>query len=373
MDKHAANGGTAREWGKVCFVIGPMKNDQDIARQKRLATEILEPLLAQSGYVVQTPDVPEQKQIMNQVIAALDRADLVVADITSGNPSVLYELGIRHCIGLPTIMVQHKRSKAVSGGKSAKRVPFDLSHYRYKELDLDNSAAAQEALKATVEATLAQMRIPGPQGQSDNPVTEYYKGWPMIEGSPAAGLALGYYLNMVKRAAEALSRPDAQASLLDDKKRPTQLAIDEIKRLNVYIPRQPDLATVSYLDAFIEKMNAQNCEITAPGRPVRTYFVEQDHALLDIPTTLGAINEAVRRRVPDDPGLESDIARFVASRELDRFDSALKRLISDERQEPYKMREFLKNRVAFYDLWADSSGQITANLTLERVSQLPAK
>ncbi|OBF63040.1 hypothetical protein A5753_13500 [Mycobacterium sp. 852002-51971_SCH5477799-a] len=284
----------------------------------------------------------------------------------------MYELGIRHSIGLPTIMVRHKNSKLGWFRKQTEHVPFDVTHYRHLVLDLDDSAAAREAIEETVHSALAEMRNPGPQGKFDNPVTEYYKGWPMIEGSPTAGLALGYYTNMVKRTAKALSSTDAKAFLRDENKRPVrELAIDQIERLNVYIPRDLQAST-NYADTFRKKSNAQNLEITTTkGRPVETYFVEEDHALLDIPTTLGAINKAVRRRVPDDPGLASEIARFVTSRELDRFDSALKRLIEDENDpnEDDDVIAFLKNRVAFYDLWTDSSGRVTPKLTLERVSK----
>lgn len=342
MDERAATGGAGGGWRKVCFVIGPMKTAEDIDRQKRLATEIVQPLLTDE-FNVQLPDAPQPGQIMRQVIAALDRADLVVADVTGGNPSVMYELGIRHCIGLPTITVRQKQAS------SDELVAFDIRHFRYCAIDLDDPAAARETLRPAIETALAGLQNRVAKGEYDNPVTEYYKGWPMIEGSPAAGLALGYYINMVKRSAQALSDPAVKVFLLDDQKHQKgELAVDQIKRLDIYIPRDLRQATVSYADAFRKNMKAENCEITAPGRRVGAFFI--DGSLLDIPTTLSAIREAVRRRVPDDPGLRSDIARFVLSREIDRFVAALKRLIEDELDEPHAVTAFLTNQVALQDL-----------------------
>jgi hypothetical protein len=352
MSEHGKES-ASKSWPKVCFVIGPMKTAEDIARQRRLAIEILQPLLAPEGFVIETPLLAEQKQIMNQVIASLDRADLVVADITGGNPSVMYELGIRHCIGLPTITVHHKPSKSRSDEKAAERVAFDVSHYRYADLDLDDAAAGREVLQPTIEAALDDLRNPGPKGKYDNPVTEYYKGWPMIEGSPAAGLALGYYVNLVKRTADALRAAEAKVFLLDEKKHQIgELPVEQIERLDIYVPSDLRFATASYADAFRQKMKAQNCEIIAPGRRVGTFYVEANRALLDIPTTLSAIREAVKHRVPDDPGLNSDGARFVVSREINRFKSALKRLTEDE-LEPFELVDFLNRHVFVHELPAD--------------------
>jgi len=48
-------------------------------------------------------------------------ADIVVADISGFNPNVLYELGIAHTLGKPTLLISQELS---SGG----RLPFDITH-----------------------------------------------------------------------------------------------------------------------------------------------------------------------------------------------------------------------------------------------------
>jgi hypothetical protein len=344
------NQGSSKHPRKLCFVIGPMRTDDDIARQQRLATEILHPLLVDHGFDVITPDRPQAGQIMRQVMAFLDRADLVVADLTGSNPSVMYELAIRHCIGLPTLMVRHAKAGDLNPPELS--VAFDLRHYRHQELDLDDPVAARKALQATLETTLGL----GEQSYAlkavaDNPVTEFYKDWPLIEASPAAGLALGYYINLVKRTAKALCDPDSKVFLLNDKKvQIGELERQRIERLDLYIPRDLRQATVSHADSFRGRIKAQDCEIIAPGRRVGTFFVERTRSLLDVPTTLGALEEAVKRRVPGDPGINSDIARFVLSREITRFVDVVKRLIDNETHEAYDVIQFLTRRVHFHDL-----------------------
>jgi len=335
---------------KLCFVIGPMRTDDDIARQQRLAKEILHPLLVDHGYDVITPDRPQAGQIMRQVMAFLDRADLVGAGLTNSNPSVMYELAIRHCIGLPTVMVRH-----VKGGDLNLREPsvaFDLRHYRHQEVDLDDPGAARRALQATLETALGLgAQTYALKAVADNPVTEFYKDWPLIEASPAAGLALGYYINLVKRTAKALCDPGAKAFLLNDKKvQISELSRDRIQRLDVYIPSDLRQATVSHADNFRGRMKAQDCEIVAPGRRVGTFFVEETKSLLDVPTTLSALEEAVKRRVPGDPEINSDIGRSVLSREIARFVAVVKRLIENETHESYEVIEFLTQQVSFHDL-----------------------
>ena len=47
-------------------------------------------------------------------------ADIIIADLTSKNPNVFYELGIAHSIGNKTVMTCQKEEK----------LPFDIANYR---------------------------------------------------------------------------------------------------------------------------------------------------------------------------------------------------------------------------------------------------
>ena len=57
--------------------------------------------------------------ILKDIVLCLDRADLVVADLTSLNPNVMYELGIRHGFCKKTILLTQDRTE----------IPFDIASY----------------------------------------------------------------------------------------------------------------------------------------------------------------------------------------------------------------------------------------------------
>jgi hypothetical protein len=60
--------------------------------------------------------------IINQIFAELEKADLLIAEVGSKNSNVYYEIGLAHCIRIPSILVA--RNDQVD------RIPFDLRHNR---------------------------------------------------------------------------------------------------------------------------------------------------------------------------------------------------------------------------------------------------
>jgi len=59
------------------------------------------------------------QNILDRLYEEIDRADLVVAELSDHNPNVYYETGYAHGIGKPVILLT----------KSADDIPFDLLHY----------------------------------------------------------------------------------------------------------------------------------------------------------------------------------------------------------------------------------------------------
>ena len=59
--------------------------------------QIIKPALEDAGFDVARADsVLSQQNILRDVIKGIATADLVVADLTTSNPNVMYELGICH-------------------------------------------------------------------------------------------------------------------------------------------------------------------------------------------------------------------------------------------------------------------------------------
>jgi len=66
--------------------------------------------------------------IMNRVWRDIRKSDVILADLTTQNPNVFYEMGLAHALGKTIIMIKQKESVAV---------PFDVSNHKYFEYDLE--------------------------------------------------------------------------------------------------------------------------------------------------------------------------------------------------------------------------------------------
>ncbi len=82
---------------------------------------LIRPSLESAGYVVARADSDlNQRAIMQDIVAGIQRADLVVADMTGRNANVFYELGLAQGI----------RKRVVLLAQSTTDIPFDLGAYR---------------------------------------------------------------------------------------------------------------------------------------------------------------------------------------------------------------------------------------------------
>jgi hypothetical protein len=83
--------------------------------------QLIKPALEEAGYEVSRADsVLDQQNVLRDIVRGIQQADLVVAELTTRNPNVMYELGLCHGLGIPTILV----------AQSPEEIPFDLRTYR---------------------------------------------------------------------------------------------------------------------------------------------------------------------------------------------------------------------------------------------------
>lgn len=60
--------------------------------------------------------------ILNDIIASIRSASVIIADITPDNPNVFYEVGYAHALAKPTILLCEKGIR--------NKLPFDVSGFR---------------------------------------------------------------------------------------------------------------------------------------------------------------------------------------------------------------------------------------------------
>lgn len=83
--------------------------------------DLIKPSLEDAGYDVRRADsLIDQQNILRDIVRGIATADLIVADLTTLNPNVLYELGLAHGLRISTILL----------AQSIQEVPFDLRSYR---------------------------------------------------------------------------------------------------------------------------------------------------------------------------------------------------------------------------------------------------
>jgi len=98
------------------FVLMPFDQEFDAVFNK-----LVKPALEKVGYDVKRADsILNQQNILKDIVRGIAEADLVVADLTSLNANVFYELGISHTMQKQTVLL----------AQSSEDIPFDLSSYR---------------------------------------------------------------------------------------------------------------------------------------------------------------------------------------------------------------------------------------------------
>ena len=118
----------------TCFVIGPIGDmHAEIGSETRatyekgiqLVEQVLEPACSTLGLrLVRADKVSRAGEIPEQVCRLVRDSEVVVADLSGGNPNVMYELGLRHSLNKLTIQLGE-----------AGHLPFDIHAIRTIEFE----------------------------------------------------------------------------------------------------------------------------------------------------------------------------------------------------------------------------------------------
>lgn len=101
---------------KNIFVLMPFDSEFDDV----FTGVIKEPLEALDCDVKRADDILNSRNILADIVSSIRERDLIIADLSTSNPNVYYELGIAHSFGKPVILLTQDVSL----------LPFDLRSYR---------------------------------------------------------------------------------------------------------------------------------------------------------------------------------------------------------------------------------------------------
>jgi ActR/RegA family two-component response regulator len=111
---------------RSCFVIMPFSKTKTCRAEEwtEIYENIIKPAVEGSGfdYRCRRSDALAGN-IIEDVLDHLNRAELVIADLTDRNPNVFYELGVRHALRRGTVLITQRIA----------HVPFDLRPYAIQE------------------------------------------------------------------------------------------------------------------------------------------------------------------------------------------------------------------------------------------------
>jgi hypothetical protein len=109
---------------RYCFVLMPFLEPWSA----RIWVRHLKPIIDRCGFRAERADDFTGHDVMEDIWNGLNKAEVVLADITARNPNVFYELGIAHTLGKNVVLITQNISQT----------PFDVHRYRVIEYQ-DNS------------------------------------------------------------------------------------------------------------------------------------------------------------------------------------------------------------------------------------------
>lgn len=139
-----------------CFVIMPIADSDGYEKGHfgKVYEDIFKPACREAGFeAIRADEVKQTNLIHLDILQKLIESPIAICDLSSRNPNVLFELGLRQAFDKPTVLVQDVGTPRI----------FDIAPLRYteyrKELRyrevLEDQNAIRDALKATQAAGLA--------------------------------------------------------------------------------------------------------------------------------------------------------------------------------------------------------------------------
>ena len=138
------------------------------------------------------PEEWQDHHIEDGVFDKLDVADLIIINITpkegktDPTPNVFYELGLIHALGIPYLIVI----------KDGYELPFYIRNTRVYPVKNFGVQHLKKILRNPIYSFIDEQ---DPNEFTQNVISRFYNGLPIIDISATVGLATGYYMNFVRR------------------------------------------------------------------------------------------------------------------------------------------------------------------------------
>ena len=154
MAKNTENREQILQSSQECFVIMPITDPDgyDKGHFTKVYEDIFKSACISSGYQpVRADEVKQTNLIHLDILQKLIESPMAICDLSSRNPNVLFELGLRQAFDKPTVLVQETGTPKI----------FDIAPLRYTEYRrelryrdvLEDQCSITDAINATRDAT----------------------------------------------------------------------------------------------------------------------------------------------------------------------------------------------------------------------------
>src|SRR5688572_20012011 len=102
---------TIKTDNKDCFIIMPIGDTDgyDAGHFTHVYSDIIKPAVSKTEFTPRRADeVTETNFIHLDILTKLIEAPMAICDLSSRNPNVLFELGIRQAFDKPVVLIQEK-------------------------------------------------------------------------------------------------------------------------------------------------------------------------------------------------------------------------------------------------------------------------
>ena len=138
---------------KKCFVIMPFSDPEgyEPGHFRKIYDYIFKPAIEAAGYMAERIDEDSVSNLIHsKMLNELVNAPIVLCDLTTNNPNVLYELGIRHAYDRPVVLVQECGQKRIFDIGAITSIEYHPGML-YEEI-LEDQKKIAEAIRQTVKA-----------------------------------------------------------------------------------------------------------------------------------------------------------------------------------------------------------------------------
>jgi hypothetical protein len=129
---------------RVAFIVM-----QFTEKYNELFKEVIKPICEKYSYeCIRADDFHTPTLILSDIINSISNASIIIAEITSKNPNVFYEIGYAHAVQKPTILLCDKNK--------VEKLPFDISGFRtlFYENTISGKTKIEENLSKYLENRL---------------------------------------------------------------------------------------------------------------------------------------------------------------------------------------------------------------------------